>query len=54
MQVSALVGYAGGTQAGPGGKVCYFYADPRVSGREGRGVCAIYAATIQPLTHGGM
>jgi len=24
-QVSAVVGYAGGKQAGPGGKVCYYY-----------------------------
>jgi hypothetical protein len=27
--MSALVGYAGGTAAGPGGKVCYYYSDPR-------------------------
>eukprot|EP00879_Flechtneria_rotunda_P005275 GHRR01005561.1.p1 GENE.GHRR01005561.1~~GHRR01005561.1.p1 ORF type:complete len:301 (+),score=93.10 GHRR01005561.1:176-1078(+) len=28
--ISALVGYAGGKQAGPDGKVCYYYnADPR-------------------------
>lgn len=30
-QVSALVGYAAGTRIGPDGKVCYYYADPRVS-----------------------
>eukprot|EP00195_Chlamydomonas_chlamydogama_P012112 CAMPEP_0202897334 /NCGR_PEP_ID=MMETSP1392-20130828/6121_1 /ASSEMBLY_ACC=CAM_ASM_000868 /TAXON_ID=225041 /ORGANISM="Chlamydomonas chlamydogama, Strain SAG 11-48b" /LENGTH=296 /DNA_ID=CAMNT_0049582943 /DNA_START=108 /DNA_END=999 /DNA_ORIENTATION=- len=28
-QVSSLVGYAGGAQAGPGDKVCYYYSDPR-------------------------
>ncbi len=27
--ISAVVGYAGGTKAGPDGKVCYYYADPR-------------------------
>lgn len=24
-QVSAVVGYAGGRQAGPGGRICYYY-----------------------------
>ncbi|GBF95248.1 peptide methionine sulphoxide reductase [Raphidocelis subcapitata] len=28
-QISALVGYAGGAQAGPDGRVCYYYSDPR-------------------------
>ncbi|MEW5299903.1 MAG: hypothetical protein WDW38_002725 [Sanguina aurantia] len=28
-QVTAVAGYAGGNQAGPGGKVCYYYADPK-------------------------
>lgn len=28
-QISAVVGYAGGTQTGPDGKVCYYYSDPR-------------------------
>lgn len=27
--LSAVVGYAGGTSAGPGDKVCYYLADPR-------------------------
>ena len=27
--MSAVVGYAGGRAAGPGGKVCYYYSDPR-------------------------
>lgn len=27
--ISAVVGYAGGKKAGPDGKVCYYYADPR-------------------------
>lgn len=30
-QLTALVGYAAGTRVGPDGKVCYYYADPRVS-----------------------
>ncbi|GLC60026.1 hypothetical protein PLESTB_001565000 [Pleodorina starrii] len=28
-KLTALVGYAAGTQTGPGGKVCYVYSDPR-------------------------
>ncbi|GFR42666.1 hypothetical protein Agub_g3477 [Astrephomene gubernaculifera] len=28
-RVTALVGYAGGNSAGPGGRVCYVYGDPR-------------------------
>lgn len=29
--ISAVVGYAGGRQVGPDGKVCYYLSDPRVS-----------------------
>ncbi|KAG1665553.1 hypothetical protein FOA52_000699 [Chlamydomonas sp. UWO 241] len=28
-QISSVVGYAGGPKAGPDGKVCYYYSDPR-------------------------
>lgn len=28
-QITSVVGYAGGPQTGPDGKVCYYYADPR-------------------------
>lgn len=28
-EMTAVVGYAGGTRAGPGEKVCYYYSDPR-------------------------
>ncbi|GFH30271.1 PMSR domain-containing protein, partial [Haematococcus lacustris] len=34
-QISAVVGYAGGRQTGPDGKVCYYLADPRVGGAGG-------------------
>ncbi|KAI8473868.1 MAG: hypothetical protein J3K34DRAFT_409441 [Monoraphidium minutum] len=30
-QISSLVGYAAGKKAGPGGKVCYYYSDPRTT-----------------------
>jgi hypothetical protein len=28
-EISAVVGYGAGTAVGPGGKVCYYYSDPR-------------------------
>eukprot|EP00798_Chlamydomonas_sp_ICE-L_P015637 gene15637-21746_t len=30
-EISSVVGYAGGTQAGPGNKVCYYYGDKDVN-----------------------
>lgn len=48
-QVTAVAGYAGGTQAGPGGKVCYYYADPKVSSVQ---LCVpISSRLIAPFLH---
>eukprot|EP00983_Pelagomonas_calceolata_P003269 106438-Pelagomonas_calceolata.AAC.1 len=44
-EATAVVGYAGGREAGPDGKVCYYLADPKedllVSGKQAVFGCAV-------------
>ncbi|KAJ9520188.1 hypothetical protein QJQ45_030107, partial [Haematococcus lacustris] len=45
-QISAVVGYAGGRQTGPDGKVCYYLADPRLPAASRHGPDAASPQTV--------